>query len=320
MNSILILGAAGFIGSNITERFYNSGFRVIAVDGCLDNTGGDKKHINKIIDKITFINKRIEDIEELPEIINSVDIIIDCMAWTSHSFAISNPYYDLELNAKSHLYLLMQMPENCKAKVIYLGSRGQYGNPITNVIDEETPMMPQDIQGINKLAGESYFRVYAKLKKLNVISLRFPNCFGKNQPISGSDIGLIGSFIKDALKGLTIKIYGTGRKRNIIYIDDLTSIILKLSRKEFEGFNPFNIRGMDIFIHSLAQKITSITRKGSVIIEEIPDRIKDTDIGTAEYSDVKLNKYLDGTSLADLNTSLEITIKYFKQKYNDLEM
>jgi len=46
MNSVLILGAAGFIGSNVSELFYNSGYNVIAIDGCLDNTGGNKTHIN----------------------------------------------------------------------------------------------------------------------------------------------------------------------------------------------------------------------------------------------------------------------------------
>jgi UDP-glucose 4-epimerase len=320
MKSVLILGAAGFIGSNVSELFYNSGYDVIAVDGCLDKTGGNKTHINKIINKITFIDQRIEDIVELPKIISSVDIIIDCMAWTSHHSAIVNPIYDLELNAKSHLHLLMQIPDNSNAKIFYLASRGQYGNPCTDVIDEETPMIPEDIQGINKLAAESYYRVYSKLKNINVVSLRFPNCFGKNQPTSGTDIGLIGSFIKDALEGKAIKVFGDGRKRNIIYVDDLISDILGLSKKEFKGFNPFNVRGMDVTIHELAEEIVSIIGKGSVIKEEMPDIIKAIDTGNTEYSDVRLNQYLGSRSLTDFTTSLEKTINYFKEKFYAMEM
>lgn len=320
MKSVLILGAAGFIGSNVSELFYNSGYNVIAVDGCLDNTGGDKMHISKIIDKINFIEKRIEDVKELPELINSVDVIIDSMAWTSHHSAISNPIYDLELNAKSHLYLLMQIPDNCKAKIFYLASRGQYGRPNTDVIDEDTPMIPEDIQGINKLAAESYYRVYSKLKNIDVVSLRFPNCFGMNQPTSGPDIGLIGGFIKDALYGKTIKVFGDGRKRNIIYIDDLINDILKLSKKEFKGFNPFNIRGMDVTIHELAEEIVSIIGNGSVIKEKMPEIIKAIDTGNTEFSDNKLNHYLGERTLTDFTGSLEITINYIKEKIYAVEM
>ena len=52
MKSILILGAAGFIGSNVVELFCKSGYNVIAVDGCLDNTGGNKAHISNFINKV----------------------------------------------------------------------------------------------------------------------------------------------------------------------------------------------------------------------------------------------------------------------------
>ena len=320
MKSILILGAAGFIGSNVVELFCKSGYNVIAVDGCLDNTGGNKAHISNFINKITYIDNRIEDIKELPEIIYSVDVIIDCMAWTQHHSAISNPFYDLELNVKSHLHLISQFPENCNTKIIYLASRGQYGNPSTDLIDENTPMIPEDIQGIHKLTAESYYRVFSKLKNINVVSLRFPNCFGRNQPTSGTDIGLIGGFIKDALKGKAIKVFGDGRKRNIIYVVDLIRDILELSNKELRGFDAFNVRGMEISILDIAEKIISIIGKGSVIMEKMPDMLKVIDIGNAEYSDAKLTHYLGNRSLTDLTTSLIETTNYFKEIWYDLEM
>ena len=74
----------------------------------------------------------------------------------------------------------------------------------TATITESTAMVPEDVQGIHKAAADHHFRVFAKLKRLNVLSLRFANCYGPNQPRAGEDIGLIGGFIRDALAGKTI--------------------------------------------------------------------------------------------------------------------
>ena len=211
MSSILILGAAGFIGSNLTEKFVNSEYKVIALDGFLDQTGGSKTNIDSITDQVNIIDQKIESVANLFQLVKSVDIIIDCMAWTSHLSSMTNPIYDLELNARSHLELLSQISKNPNQKFIYFGLLRQYGNSNTNLIDEDTPMVPADIQGVHKLAAESYYRIYSNLNNMDVISLRFPNCFGKYQPITGPDIGLIGGFIKDALAGKEIEIYGEGR-------------------------------------------------------------------------------------------------------------
>ena len=316
MSSILILGAAGFIGSNLTKKFIKSGYKVIAVDGFLKHTGGNKKNIDAFIGEIDFFDKRIECMDNLVELVKSVDIIVDCMAWTSHHSALDNPFYDLDLNARSHLSLLAQIPKSLTQKFIYLGSRGQYGNPNTNLIDEDTPMAPSDIQGIHKLASESYYRVYANLKDMNVISLRFPNCYGRHQPTMGTDIGLIGGFIKNSLAGNIIEIYGKNRKRNILYVDDLVNIILKLSQKEFKGFNTYNISGVEVLLGDLAEKITSIVGKGSVLKKEMPYDIQVIDIGSAKFSDNKLKKYLGDIPLTKLGDSLSNTVNYFKETYH----
>ena len=97
-------------------------------------------------------------------------------------------------------------------------------------------------------------------------------------------------------------------------------IKMNLSQKDFKGFNSFNVCGTDVTIHQLAEQIVSIIGKGSVIVEDIPEQIKAIDIGNAEYSEVKLNEYLDQRLLTDFNTSLDITIKYFKERINALEM
>jgi len=314
-NRVLIPGGAGFIGSNLAEFYLHNGWDVTVIDGLLERTGARIQNLSSVKSDITFINKRIEDIVELRQIVKQNDLIIDCMAWTSHKAAIIDPLYDCNLNIISHIHLINSLPEGYDKPVIYLGSRGQYGNPKIEVITEDSPMIPEDIQGINKLAAENYFRIYSKLKKINVISIRFPNCYGKNQPLEGDDIGLIGSFIRDVLADKEIEIYGNNRKRFILYVRDLCEYIYSIVQGDVAGFNPYNISGIELTLEELIETIIRIAGKGRYIKKDLPLEIKAIDIGTARFSDEKIKKIFS-VETTDINVSLQETIKYFQQNLN----
>ena len=125
MKKVLILGGAGFIGSQLANKFSKS-CNVTIIDGLVDGTGGSNENICKI-QGITFISKYIENVPDLANILSEQDVIIDSMGWTSHLGAIDNPALDLKLNLHSHLYLLECLKDNFKKNslVINLGSTGQ---------------------------------------------------------------------------------------------------------------------------------------------------------------------------------------------------
>ena len=135
--TVLILGGAGFIGSNLAERFLNADYHVIVVDGLLEQTGGARKNLDSIISHIQFFDSKIEDIGNLSDLIAQSDIIVDSMAWMPHLLAINDPRYDLSINVESHLHLIEHLTENSEKKIIYLASRSQYGNPNVEKIYED---------------------------------------------------------------------------------------------------------------------------------------------------------------------------------------
>jgi len=309
--SVLVLGGAGFIGSAISERFYHEGYDVTVVDGLLNQSGGRRENIDRILPHIQFIESRIEDIDNIVELVGKFNLIIDCMAWTSHHLAIENPLYDLQLNAASHLHLINALNEGQGKQIIFLGSRGQYGSPDSDLITEKTPMIPEDIQGVHKLTAESYYRLYAKFKKLNVVSLRLPNCFGENQPLSGLDIGLVGGFIRDLLNNHTLDVYGE-RKRFLVYVKDVAGIIFKLSQEKTSGFCAYNLGGQEITIQQLVEALISIIGSGSFVVKEVPDHIKAIDMGNALICEEKLRAKLGDIRSTDLLMALSNTVDYFK--------
>ena len=309
---VLILGGAGFVGSNLARFLKTRGHDVTILDGFLSRTGASRSHVRGWPDDIAIIESAIDRVENLASILDDHGLIIDCMAWTQHRTALRDPVFDCVCNLESHLHLLTQIREACPARLIYLGSRGQYGNPSTATITESTAMVPEDVQGIHKAAADHHFRVFAKLKRLNVLSLRFANCYGPNQPRAGEDIGLIGGFIRDALAGKTIVVYGDERRRSVLYVEDLCQVVDRIARAEFTGFSAFNLAGHDLSIRALAERVVEIAGRGSVRCVETPDEIKAIDMGQAVFSDAALRALIGEFPRTDLRVALGQTIDYFR--------
>ncbi len=312
--SVLILGGAGFIGSNLAGEFLQEGYHVSVLDGLMKRTGGRIKNLKPILGEIEFIPKQIEKFGDLKKLLIKNELIIDCMAWTSHLQALADPDYDKRLNLSCHLHWLDEcLPLDInKKRIIYLGSRGQYGCPNLKRINERTASEPNDIQGIHKLAAESYFRVYAKHHDLNAVSLRIPNCFGENQMTSESDIGLVGGLIRDLITNKTLNVFGTKRQREIVYVKDLCEIVMKVAGSDFHGFEAYNIGGKQVGILTLVKLMIDLAGKGNYRIMDVPKMIKEMDSATGRYSTNKLSKFIGKTEVTPLRISLKRTIDYFK--------
>jgi UDP-glucose 4-epimerase len=311
--SVLILGGAGFVGSNMAKVFVRIGAKVTVIDGLFRGTGGTPANLVEILPHIRFIPHAVQDVDDLQAIIADQSLIIDAMAWTSHHAALAAPDYDLELNAASHLSVIRHLRNTPETMVIYLGSRSQYGKPSAMVITEETPMVPEDIQGIHKLAGESYYRVYSKLYGFCAISLRFPNCFGEHQPVSGDDIGLIGSFIRDCMVSRTIDVYGAGRKRSVVYVEDVANIAERLTHASNSGFSVYNIGGHHLTIEELAATIIDVVGMGEYRVKELPEEVRAIDVGSALLSDTKLHGVIGPVEYTAMKPALEVTAAYMRK-------
>jgi UDP-glucose 4-epimerase len=307
----LIAGGAGFLGSHIAKRFHYAGYDVSVIDGLLEHTGGNEKKLEPILKDIQFYKTDVREVDGLANIVRDSNVVVDCMAWTAHRSALNNPIYDLRLNLESHLYLLQYLHPG--QKIIYLGSRSQYGTPDVDTIIEDTPMISVDIQGTHKIAAESYYRVYSRLRGLNVISLRFPNCFGVNQPLDGEDVGLVGGFIRDLLRRRLVEVYGTHRKRSLVYAPDLAEVVHLSSESPLIGFSAYNLAGTEIYIKSLVEVLIELIGSGTYQLSEMPADISSIDVGNASFSNGKLRAVIGEIPVTDLRNALQTTVEYFKE-------
>jgi UDP-glucose 4-epimerase len=308
----LIAGGAGFIGSHITARFARAGHTVTVVDGLLPRTAGRRENLAGE-DDIRFFDAPVEQVENLAELVAENDLLVDCMGWTCHRLALQDPLYDMQLNIGSHLALINAIAHSSGKKVISLGSRTQYGNPKVETITEETPSVPQDVQGAHKQAAESNWQVYSRIKGFDIISLRFGNCFGPRQPAGGGDIGLIGSFIRDLLQGREIELFGAGRRRPVIYAPDVAEAVYMCAQSSFQGFQLFNLAGTDVVLEELLKLLIREIGGGSYKLREFPPEVKSIDVGNAAFSGQRLEAFLGHLPLTSLEAGIKETVDYFRK-------
>ena len=309
----LVAGGAGFLGSHIAERFVQAGHEVTVVDGLLARTGGCRENLADLLPRIQVFDMPIEQVPDRARLVAESDLLVDCLGWTCHRLALHDPLYDMRLNIGSHLALINAIPQGWVKKVIWLGSRGQYGNPKVERITEATPSAPQDIQAAHKQAAESDWQVFSRTKGFAVISLRLGNCFGPRQPVWGEDIGLIGGFIRDLLQGRPIELFGTGRRRPVIYAADVAEGVLSCAQASFHGFQMFNLAGADVILEELLQLLIREIGQGSYRLQEFPAEVKAIDVGNAAFSGDRLEAFLGSVPRTPLEAGIKWTVEYFRE-------
>ena len=172
---VLVTGGYGFIGSNLVRRLVSLGARVTVVDALLPNTGANRFNLSDLEWLITVHVVNMVDEEAVRELVRDRTLVFNLAGQVSHVYSMCDPYADLMMNCHAQLGLL----EACRkhspgAKIVFAGTRQQYGCPEYLPVDERHPLRPIDINGIHKVAGEAYHLLYGRLYGLRTTSLRLP--------------------------------------------------------------------------------------------------------------------------------------------------
>ena len=225
---VLILGGMGFIGSNLALRLVELGAEVTLADSMLPQYGGNVRNIASIQDRVRVNWSDIRDQYSLSYLVRDVDVIFSVAGQTSHVDSMTDPMTDLDINCRSQLSILEACRRhNPTVTIAYASTRQIYGKPHSLPVDESHPIQPADINGINKLAAEMYYTLYSQIYGMNCVSLRLTNTYGPRQHVAGSSQGFVGIFLRQAISGETIRIFGDGTQlRDFNYIDDVVEAFL----------------------------------------------------------------------------------------------
>ncbi|MBW1635769.1 MAG: NAD-dependent epimerase/dehydratase family protein [Deltaproteobacteria bacterium] len=313
---ILVLGGMGFIGSNLAIRLNKFGGDVKIVDSMLPQYGGNVANIDSIKDSCQVNFADIRDQHSMNYLVQRADIIYSMAGQTSHVDSMTDPITDLDINCRSQLALL----ESCRlynpgVTIVYASTRQLYGRPQYLPVDEDHPIEPVDVNGINKLAAEMYYTLYSQVYGMNCVSLRLTNTYGPRQHLQGNNQGFAGIFIRMAIKGEKIKIFGTGeQRRDFNYIDDVVeALLLAAASRKLKGM-VFNLGAREHYsLLEFVQHLGSFCDFTHELVP-FPAEHKVIDIGDY-YGDFSRFEAATGwTPRVNLHDGLERTVDYFKSR------
>ena len=219
------------IGSTIAHLAVKHGARVTILDALLPLYGGNLFNLQGIQDKIRFIQGDIRDWELVKSLVGDADIIFSLAGQVSYVDSNTDPLLDLDINCKGHLQVLEACRQTkSRARLVFSSSRFVYGRIEYNPVDESHPFNCLSIYGIHKLAGEKYYRFYHEAYGLETVSVRIANPYGPRQQMKHSKYGILNWFIRLALEGKPLTIFGDGlQRRDYIFNEDLAEAAVFLA-------------------------------------------------------------------------------------------
>jgi UDP-glucose 4-epimerase len=236
------------IGSSIAHLAAAHGAQVTILDAMLPLYGGNMFNLDGIQDRLTFLQGDIRDTALMTQAAQGADFIFNLAGQVSYVDSNIEPLLDLDINCKGHLMALEAIRRaNPKARLLFASSRFVYGRIEYNPVDEGHPFNCLSIYGIHKLAGEKYYRFFYEAYSQATVSVRIANPYGPRQQMKHSKYGIVNWFIRLALEGRPLPVFGDGQqRRDYIYNEDLAEAFLLLALApgvEGEVFNLGTGRG-----------------------------------------------------------------------------
>jgi UDP-glucose 4-epimerase len=247
-------------------------------------------------------------------LVQGQDVIFNLAGQVSHIYSMTDPLTDLEINARSQLSILEACRyQNPGVKIVYAGTRQQCGRPRYLPLDEDHLQAPTDVNGVNKLAGEWYHIVYHTAYGLRTTSLRLTNTYGPRQLIKHNRQGFIGWFIRQAVEGQTIQLYGDGRQlRDLTYVDDVVNAFLLAGSNDVANGRVYNLGGpAPVSLYELACTIVELAGRGDVRLVPWPEERKKIDIGDVYSSYARIEAELNWRPAVPLRDGLAQTLAYY---------
>jgi len=315
---ILITGGIGFIGSNLAMRLVELGAEVTLVDSLIPEYGGNLWNIEPIKDKVRINISDVRDEHSMKYLIQGQDYLFNLAGQTSHTDSMNDPHTDLKINARAQLYILEACRKyNPDIKIVFASTRQMYGKPQYLPVDENHPLRPVDVNGINKMSGEWYHLVYNNVYGIRAAVLRLTNTYGPRMRVKDARQTFLGIWIRRILEGKPILVFGDGKQiRDFNYVDDAVSAFLMAAESEDADGEIYNLGADDpINLKDTAEMLIKVIGEGTYEIVPFPQDRKVIDIGDYYGDYRKIRSRLGWKPEISLEEGLRKTLDFYRRFY-----
>jgi UDP-glucose 4-epimerase len=311
----LVTGGLGFIPSTVVHSLVALGASVIVVDSLSPGQGGNRFNIRGIEDRVDVRIADIRDEAAMTDAVEGCDFIFNMAASVSHLDSLESPFHDLDVNARGNLLMLEVIRRHAPgARVVFAGTRSEYGLIQTNPVREDHPLLPTEANSANKAVASLYHIAYHIAHGLHTTTMRLTTTYGPRMLVQHWRQGFINWFVRLAVEGGTFKLYGDGSQlRDLVYVDDTARAMLLAAVVPGTAGQAFNIgSGEAVSLKQIAETLIDITGRGSIEHVPFPEEAKRIEIGDYVADVTKITQALDWRPAVLLREGLERSVRYFE--------
>lgn len=314
--NVTITGGVGFIGSHLARALVNQGASVTLIDSMVPEYGGNLHNIADIHEAVNVNFSDIRDEHSLGYLLDGADYVFNLAGQTSHMDSMTHPGTDLDINVTAQLKLLETLRRvSPHARVVFASTRQIYGKPQFLPVTEDHPLVPVDINGIHKIAGESYHSLYNEVYGIPTTSLRLTNTYGPGMRVKDARQTFVGIWIRLAVQGEQFAVFGDGaQRRDFTYVDDVVRAFLAVATNDNAIGKIYNLGHYEVVsLTELADLVAASAPGSSYRTVEFPPDRKAIDIGDY-YGDFSLiTADVGWTPTITLAEGIAETLAYYRK-------
>ena len=298
----LVTGGAGFLGAALANRLMADDHQVHVLD---DQSNVDDTRLDP---RIGFTKGDVDNVPLLWSLLQNADCVYHLAARVSVPQSVLHPREYVRVNVSGTVSLMEAMRDTGVGRVVFTSSGAVYGNQPRQPVREDVTPHPDNPYAVSKWSAEQYIHTIGALWGMETVALRVFNAYGPGQSLPVSHAPVVPRFLKQALSGGSIVVFGDGRQtRDYVYVDDVVAALVAAATAKSINRSIINIgSGRETTILDLIAHMERVTGKRANVIHN-PEKSGGVPHLAAEIS--KARELLGFRPEIGLETGLRLTIE-----------
>jgi UDP-glucose 4-epimerase len=310
---VLVVGGLGFIGVNLTRRLVVTGATVTVLTPARARHAEPAAALER--QGVRVVEGDIRDRDLVTTLVAGQQVVFNLSGQSGAVRSMEDPWTDLDINLRGNLVLLEALRAAAPdAKVVFAGSRLQYGRVDHLPVGEDAAATPLCLHAVHKRTVEEYLKLYGELFGIRYTTARITNPYGPGQPKGRTAYGVINRMIELAIADQALTVYGDGaQRRDYVHVDDVVEALVRMALAPAADGRAYNIgSGVGTRLVDLAAQVVAAVGRGRVEHVAWPPLAQQIETGDFVADISRAARELAWTPAVALEDGLRQTIAHYQ--------